>query len=70
MNLLNIFYRLRGEDRLFWNCCPACNSDAPELDTCPVCEGDRREPYPPSKATKQKWRSGFRAMLAAAKENG
>lgn len=46
--------RLRARWRLFWNLCPACNSDAPELDTCWLCAGSRE--YPLSEATKKKYR--------------
>ncbi len=27
-----------GKRRMFWGLCPLCNSDAPELYDCPVCE--------------------------------
>jgi hypothetical protein len=30
---------LAGKWRLWWNLCPACNSDAPTIDRCRVCEG-------------------------------
>jgi hypothetical protein len=30
---------LLGLWRYWWRLCPACNSDAPELDDCPICEG-------------------------------
>lgn len=30
--------RIIGAWRYFWRLCPLCNSDAPELYTCPVCE--------------------------------
>lgn len=29
--------RLRGRYRAWWGFCPACNSDAPAVDTCDVC---------------------------------
>lgn len=32
---------IRGRWRLWWNLCPKCNSDAPFLDTCRVCNGFR-----------------------------
>lgn len=31
----------QGLQRLRRGYCPLCNSDAPELDTCPVCDGHR-----------------------------
>jgi len=31
--------KIRGRIRLWiWGLCPKCNSDAPELYDCPVCE--------------------------------
>lgn len=28
---------LIGAYRAMWGFCPSCNSDAPAIDTCPVC---------------------------------
>ena len=39
--------------RLFFGFCPKCNSDAPAIDTCNVCNGERS--YPPTKQTKKNW---------------
>ncbi len=39
------FLMLLGRWRMWWGCCPLCNSDAPELYSCPVCdwwEGNRQ----------------------------
>jgi hypothetical protein len=59
--------RLRGYLRLWNNQCPRCNSDAPLVDRCGVCNNvhnamggispNRRcfEQYPPSRATKALW---------------
>lgn len=33
--------RLRAKWRLFWDLCPACNSDAPGVDQCECCNGFR-----------------------------
>lgn len=33
-----LFYTIRGKFRMFWGFCPNCNSDAPELYDCPICE--------------------------------
>jgi len=33
-----------GRWRMFWNLCPACNSDAPEIDSCRVCLSNRDFP--------------------------
>ena len=43
------YFRVRkAMKRLYiWNVCPMCNSDAPELDDCPVCHGSRVFPIPP-----------------------
>jgi len=44
--------------RVSLNSCPLCNSDAPELDNCPLCGGyhsARGDEYPPEKELKQKW---------------
>jgi len=41
MTIPHIIRNLRGRWRLWWNLCPECNSDAPELDTCGVCGGRR-----------------------------
>lgn len=50
-------WKLIGWWRLWWHFCPACNSDAPEVDKCQVCEGYRtsRDGYPPSVETKARW---------------
>ena len=34
--------RLVGAWRFWWGFCPACNSDAPEVDTCQVCRAGFR----------------------------
>lgn len=38
--------------RLWHGLCPECNSDAPAIDTCKVCESFSGIP---SRATKAKW---------------
>ena len=45
---------LVGRWRLFWGLCPMCNSDAPEVDICRVCEGWRGV-YSPLKDIKEVW---------------
>lgn len=32
---------LKGKKRMFWKCCPQCNSSAPECDNCQVCHNNR-----------------------------
>ncbi len=44
---------LLGKWRLWWGFCPACNSDAPELDTCKICKSSRD--FPPSELLKRNW---------------
>lgn len=39
--------RFIGKWRLWWGLCPLCNSDAPEIDTCPVCYSSREFPPTP-----------------------
>lgn len=40
---MKLFRAALGKYRQLWGWCPACNSDAPAKDTCPVCkpEGGR-----------------------------
>lgn len=40
------FTRLQWAWRLWWNLCPICNSDAPEIDQCWCCQGNREFPLP------------------------
>ena len=42
--VIGLFIRLRGWWRIFWGTCPLCNSDAPCVDTCALCEGFRGYP--------------------------
>ena len=68
---------LRGRWRLMWNQCPRCNSDAPAVDDCHVCvnvvspeggfENNRRQQYPPSKATKRWWLSRWAGDIASTR---
>jgi hypothetical protein len=56
MTKLIILYKLlRGRFRLFWKLCPGCNSDAPKVDDCKVCGGDRQAFYKWSKVVKCDW---------------
>jgi hypothetical protein len=43
---------LKAKHRLFFNQCPMCNSSAPELYDCEVCEGDRMLLYDKPKEMK------------------
>jgi hypothetical protein len=56
--MVSFLRRLRGRWRLWWGLCPACNSDAPELYSCPVCEyysSASGDPFPPTADTKALW---------------
>jgi predicted amidophosphoribosyltransferase len=46
---LNSWIRLH-----IWGCCPACNSDAPELYDCLICGADSNSPFDKNKK-KQYW---------------
>lgn len=58
--------KIWGAQRLWWGFCPQCNSDAPELYDCPVCEyysgHSKDQPYPPTKETKAKWWAKFKQL--------
>lgn len=43
-----------GKWRLLWGFCPECNSDAPDLYECAVCQFYKGH-FPPSEAVKQEW---------------
>lgn len=52
------FSMLPARFRVALGFCPLCNSDAPELDNCPICDGyssARGDKFPPSKELKIKW---------------
>lgn len=49
------FARLVGCWRLWWGLCPCCNSDAPEMDRCDVCNAFRLSTFPPSTDRKAVW---------------
>ena len=60
---MTTFQKIRGDWRLWWGFCPECNSDAPALDTCLVCDGySSGSPgyvYPPMPMRKAIWRRRF-----------
>lgn len=43
--------------RLFFGFCPKCNGDAPAIDGCGICNGERS--YPPSKHKKMMWYKNY-----------
>lgn len=55
-----------GMHRIMLGFCPICNSDAPELYDCDLCEGyhtAKGDPFPPSKELKDKWREEYKPIL-------
>jgi len=60
------FEYLIGKYRLMFGFCPLCNSDAPELDFCPVCKSyssSRGDKFPPEKETKDRWWKGYHEII-------
>jgi predicted amidophosphoribosyltransferase len=39
---MRLLRRMLGAYRLALSFCPSCNSDAPGIDTCPVCEDTKQ----------------------------
>lgn len=68
---MNIRYKLeylKALYRVMLGFCPLCNSDAPELYDCPICNGRhsaRGDKFPPPKATKSLWLKDYKAVLSA-----
>jgi len=64
--VINFLKLARGKYRVMLDFCPLCNSDAPEVYDCYLCgwyqqaNGDK---YPPTKETKDKWFSDYKASL-------
>ncbi|HVF81421.1 MAG TPA: hypothetical protein VM884_05790 [Flavisolibacter sp.] len=52
---LSVPQRLVGKWRLYWNYCPECNSCAPKLHHCEVCNADTKSHYNWSKEVEQTW---------------
>ena len=60
--MVGFIKRLRGNYRISLGFCPLCNSDAPEVYDCPLCEGyqqARGDKYPPTKETKRAWSKSY-----------
>jgi hypothetical protein len=54
-----------GRYRALLGFCPMCNSDAPELYDCPLCEGyqqARGDKFPPPKSLRKEWLDEYRGM--------
>lgn len=57
---MKMLVKINGWWRLLFGFCPKCNSDAPELYDCKVCEWYRSsDKGMPNKATKKIWWSRF-----------
>ena len=57
---------LVGKFRLLHGFCPMCNSDAPELYDCPVCNYYSQasgHKFPPEKETKEKWWKTYKEAI-------
>lgn len=53
LNLYSIISRFQSWIRIFvWGVCPACNSDAPKLYNCRVCNWDTSSPFNSEKKKK------------------
>lgn len=59
---------LAGKYRLFWGLCPWCNSDAPRLYDCPICEYYHGK-FPPDKKIKDVWWEKFKKHNDGEKES-
>lgn len=69
--LLRRIVRIIEHGRASWRAscgsCPACNSDAPELERCLVCRG-YKEPWPPARWRMTEWMRRYRELEAARAE--
>ena len=57
---------IRGWWRSLWKHCPACNDDAPECDTCFVCQnwsGRKRPEWPAPENLRERWWVVFRSLI-------
>lgn len=63
-NIKFLICKIQGKWRLLFGFCPACNSDAPEMYDCTVCQWYRTSDHGmPSKTLKKIWWSRFLAKL-------
>jgi len=54
--------------RLLVGSCPMCNSDAPEVDNCPTCNGygsSSGDQFPPAKQVKLLWWGTYKEAIDA-----
>jgi hypothetical protein len=70
---MGLLEKLIGRWRLWRGYCPACNLDAPAIDTCPVCHGfdsaAPTTPWPPGHMQLELWRRKW-LRLDAQKHEG
>lgn len=52
---LHGYYWLAGRWRLYWNCCPECNSFSPRIHSCDVCHSNTKAYFHWSKDIEQQW---------------
>lgn len=53
--LSDSFQLAKGKWRLYWNYCPECNSYAPKIKSCDVCNCDTKAYYHWNDEIKQTW---------------
>lgn len=66
---MKLLAKLVGNWRLWRGYCPACNSDAPAIDTCVICEGCPCAPWPPNHLQLELWHRKW-LRLDAQKHEG
>ena len=56
--MFKIFRYIIAYWRSIWGWCPNCNSDAPELYDCPVCNYDTNSPFSKDKRKRywERWK--------------
>ena len=65
------FSILGGSWRIKLGFCPLCNSDAPEVYDCPLCDGYQQasgDKFPPAKYTKSLWRKEWGKLCKATRD--
>lgn len=53
--MLALLVKLLAYKRAFLGFCPRCNSDAPEIDKCPICANDRTYPQTNARMAYRLW---------------
>jgi hypothetical protein len=65
---MGLIRKLVGNWRLWRGYCPECNSDAPDVDTCEVCEGYYGPPWPSSHLQLELWRRRWLRLEAIRRQ--